>query len=99
VRQLTLQDVDEIFECWRIVWPAIAVLAAQRVTPAERQALRSLASDEVDAAGIEAARRLTEFVVAGARNGRLAAMAARLIEDLERLFYLVLRRTGAVLRS
>jgi len=98
VRQLTLQDVDEIFECWRIVWPAIAVLAAQRITPAERQALRSLASDEPDAAGIEAARRFTEFVVAAARNGRLAAMAARLIEDLERLFYLVLRRTDVVLR-
>lgn len=98
VRQLTLQDVDEIFECWRIVWPAIAVLAAQRITPAERQAMHALERDKSDSSGIEAARRLTEFVVAAARNRRLAVIAARLIEDQERLYYLVLRRTDVIVR-
>jgi hypothetical protein len=68
VRQLTLRDVDEIFECCRIVWPAIAVLAAQRITPAERQAMHALERGKSDNEGIETARRLTEFVVAAARN-------------------------------
>lgn len=98
VRQLTLQDVGEIFECWRIVWPAIAVLAAHRITPAERQAMHALERAKSDDTGIAVARRLTEFVVAAARNRRLAAIVARLIEDQERLYYLVLRRTDVIVR-
>lgn len=90
---VTLEDVDELFEVWKIVWPEIVVLASQRITPAELEVLRAISFREE--AGIAGVQEMFHLVAAVARNARLAAAMQRSLDEMERLSYL-LQRQGVV---
>jgi len=90
VRSLTLQDVDEVFEAWRIAWPEVVVLASRRITPADMDVLRAMAFDERGAVRDDYA--MFRFVLAMARNRRLAAMLDRVLDEIERLAHLLARQ-------
>lgn len=90
VRELTLQDVDEIFELWGIVWPETVALASQRITQSELDVLRTISFRE--GAGIEGMTEMVRFVAAVARNDRLTSIATRAMAEIDRVFYLLERQ-------
>jgi hypothetical protein len=66
------------------------VLASQRITPADLDVLRAMALDEQGTVHDDYA--MFRFVLAMARNRRLAAMLDRVLDEIERLAHLLARQ-------
>jgi DNA-binding GntR family transcriptional regulator len=93
VTDLTLADVQEIFNLRLLLEPAAAALAAERATADQLQALRSLAeehvevdSDEGFAAMIAQSREFHVRLAEASGNRRLAETLQHLLEEMQRLY-------------
>jgi len=92
VRDLSISDVQEIFNLRLLLEPAAAAMAAEHATAEQLQELRALA-EEHGCEGDDDFRRFVtqtrEFHVKLAEasgNGRLAATLTRLLEEMQRLY-------------
>lgn len=93
VTELTLADIQEIFNLRLLLEPAAAALAAQRATADQLQALRLLADEdgEVDtnegfAAFISQGREFHVRLAEASGNRRLAVTLQHLLEEMQRLY-------------
>ena len=93
VTDLTLADVQEIFNLRLLLEPAAAALAAERATADQLQTLRSLAeehlevdSDEGFAAFIAQNREFHVRLAEASGNRRLAETLQHLLEEMQRLY-------------
>ena len=89
ITPLTLADVDELLELWRIVGPATARLACVRNGPGVLAALgrpvRRMRND------LEAGRRFFGLLADASGNERLVEANRKLFQDLYRYFFLAYR--------
>lgn len=88
VTEITLADVQEVYQLRQILEPAAAELAAANATPEQLQGLRSLVEDH--AAGSYEDRtgkllRFHEILAEASGNRRLAATMASLLDEMQRL--------------
>lgn len=93
VTDLTLADIQEIFNLRLLLEPAAAALAAERATADQLQALRLLAEEngEVDsddgfAAFIAQGREFHVRLAEASGNRRLAVTLQHLLEEMQRLY-------------
>ena len=99
VAEITLADVQEIFQMRLILEPAAAELAAERAKPEHLQRLRTLAEVDPEADYQSSVVRVSEFHAALADacgNTRLAATLKRLLEGSQRLYFVGLDLTESV---
>jgi DNA-binding GntR family transcriptional regulator len=98
VTNLTLKDVQEIFESRLILERAVTTLAAERITDAEIASLeRYLELPEPDDANavyryIQANKEFHLEIAAASRNSRLVRYLAHVLDDAQRLQYMDLNR-------
>lgn len=88
VTEITLADVQEVYQLRQILEPAAAELAATNATPEQLQGLRALVEDHADGTYEERADKLLRFheiLAAASGNGRLAATMASLLDEMQRL--------------
>ena len=88
VSQITLADVQEIYQLRQILEPAAAELAATNATPEQLQQLRALVEEQADDTYQERAAKLLRFheILADASgNRRLAATLGNLLDEMQRL--------------
>lgn len=93
VSDITLADVQEVFQMRMLLEPAAAELAAERATADQLKRLQELAEESYVYGELPT---YEEFVVknrefhvllaAASGNGRLAAMLRNLLEEMQRLF-------------
>lgn len=99
VTDLTLADVQEIFNLRLLLEPAAAAMAAEHASPEQLQALRTQAEDERDPddypSFVASSRAFRVQLAEASGNARLAATLAQLLEETQRLYLsgLDLRRT------
>lgn len=90
VTDLTLVDVQEIFNLRLLLEPAAAAMAAEHATTAQLQALRTLAEDQDDPddyrAFIAQNREFHVKLAEASGNARLAATLTHLLEEMQRLY-------------
>lgn len=90
----TLMDIDEIFDFREVLERALAARAAQRITPAEAQALRSIhavfSPDDPDSyrQALDASKRFHLEVARIAGNRRMGAMLASLLDEMTRVLHM-----------
>jgi DNA-binding GntR family transcriptional regulator len=105
VTPVTLRGIDELFEAWQVVGPAIAALAATRIDAVGLAQVRALVSGAPGAGsrtsppdGIAAATRrarmLWSVIAAAAGNEYLRQIFLRLDAQQARLFVLLGRDSG-----
>lgn len=90
VAEITLADVQEIFQMRLLLEPAAAELAAERANPVHLQTLRELADADPDDDYQESVFRIGRFhaVLAEASgNARLASTLQRLLDGSQRLYF------------
>lgn len=88
VSQITLADVQEIYQLRQILEPAAAELAATNATPEQLQQLRALVEEQANDTYQERAAKLLRFheILADASgNKRLAANLGNLLDEMQRL--------------
>jgi DNA-binding GntR family transcriptional regulator len=92
VRDLSIADVQEIFNLRLLLEPAAAAMAAEHATAEQLQELRALA-EEHDCEGDEDFRRFVTQsrafhvkLAEASGNGRLAATLTHLLEEMQRLY-------------
>lgn len=103
ITPLTIESVNELFEVWRIIGPAIAELAARNMTPqaraaavmAETQALKGAHSDDGNSPFSVLAEEAWLKLAQGTGNRRLVAHYVQLMGELRRVFTLVFQDPGA----
>ena len=91
VTEITLADVQEIYQLRQVVEPAAAELAAANATPEQLQEMRNLVEDDPDSSYTDRAERVLRFheVLAEASgNARLASVLSGLMDEMQRLLYL-----------
>jgi DNA-binding GntR family transcriptional regulator len=91
VTEITLADVQEIYQLRQVIEPAAAELAAANATPEQLQEMRRLVEDDPDASYEQRAASVLRFheVLADASgNGRLASVLNGLMDEMQRLMYL-----------
>lgn len=91
VTEITLADVQEIYQLRQVVEPAAAELAAANATPEQLQEMRQLVEEDPDSSYDDRAKRVLRFhqVLAEASgNSRLAAVLNGLMDEMQRLLYL-----------
>ncbi|MCP3996527.1 MAG: GntR family transcriptional regulator [bacterium] len=91
VTEITLADVQEIFQLRQVVEPAAAELAAANATPEQLQEMRRLVDNDPASSYSDRAERVLRFhqVLADASgNTRLAAVLNGLMDETQRLLYL-----------
>lgn len=86
VTALTLADVDELFELWRVIGPETARLACER-RPGEVASVLT-AHLEVLGTDLDAGRSVFESLAAATGNRRLVEANRRLFQDLYRFLFL-----------
>ena len=96
ITPVTLGDVDQLFEAWIVVEPAIARLAAQRIDNTALARLRTAvertdADDDEIMPGLNAAVRMWDIIAPAAQNEYLRGLFKRLQSQQIRLWYLVSR--------
>lgn len=101
VAQVTFGDINQLFDLRTIVEAGAAEMAARRITDAQLGELSRLAaisydpeSDQTLEYFINANRAFHMAIARATENPRLEALLERLIDELERFFYL-----GATLRD
>jgi len=88
VTEITLADVQEIYQLRLIIEPAAAELAASNATPEQLQELRKLVDDSQDDSQEEQTSKVLKFheILADASgNSRLALILSGLMDEMERL--------------
>ena len=88
VSEVTLADVQEIYQLRQILEPAAAELAATNATPEQLQQLRALVEDHADDTYEERAAKLLRFheiLAEASGNQRLAATLGNLLDEMQRL--------------
>lgn len=100
VSDLTIGDVQEIFNLRLLLEPAAAAMAAEHATAEQLQALRALADEEDDADDFRtfiAQNRTFHVKLAEASgNARLAATLTHLLEEMQRLYLSGLDLRGGI---
>ncbi|HEX5590110.1 MAG TPA: GntR family transcriptional regulator [Candidatus Limnocylindrales bacterium] len=91
VTDITIVDVQEIFNMRLLLEPAAAAMAAEHATAAQLQALRHLAEDGADDLGDDRAfiaqnRAFHVMLAAASGNARLASTLTHLLEEMQRLY-------------
>ena len=101
VAPITVRDVSELFELREIVEGSAIELACDRIEDLELQELRDfletshVASEDLDGASVvRLNRQFHHRLAATSKNSRLVQIVDRLLDDLERVFYL-----GASIRN
>lgn len=88
VTEITLADVQEIYELRQIAEPAAAELAASNATPDQLQEMRQLVEEAPDDTFEEQAAKVLRFhelLAEASGNRRLAMMLGGLMDEMERL--------------
>jgi DNA-binding GntR family transcriptional regulator len=88
VTDITLADVQEVYQLRQILEPAAAELAAANATPEQLQGLRALVEDRSAGTHEERAGNLLRFheiLAEASGNRRLAATMASLLDEMQRL--------------
>lgn len=91
VTQITLADVQEIYQLRQVVEPAAAELAATNATPEQLQELRNLVEDDPQSSyedRAESVLRFHEVLAEASGNARLASVLRGLMDEMQRLLYL-----------
>lgn len=91
VTDVTLADVQEVFQLRLLLEPAAAELAAERATPEHLQALRTAVAEIPDADQGAAAQQAAEFhrtLANASGNARLAATLHNLLDEMRRLRFI-----------
>lgn len=91
VTEITISDVQEVFQMWLLLEPAAAELAAERATPEQLRKMQELAGMDPEAPFEEkvAANTLFHETLADASgNERLAATLRNLLEEVHRFLFL-----------
>lgn len=91
VTEITLADVQEIYQLRQVIEPAAAELAAANATPEQLQEMRRLVEDDPNASYAQRAASVLRFheVLADASgNSRLASVLNGLMDEMQRLMYL-----------
>lgn len=93
VTDLTVADIQEIFNLRLLLEPAAAALAAERASPEQLQALRALAEEHFEpdstesfAAFIAQNRQFHALLAEASGNRRLASTLKHLLEEIQRLY-------------
>lgn len=88
VTEITLADVQEIYQLRLIIEPAAAELAASNATPEQLQELRKLVDDAPDDSQEEQASKVLKFheiLAEASGNARLALILSGLLDEMQRL--------------
>lgn len=88
VTEITLADVQEIYQLRQILEPAAAELAAANATPEQLQSLRALVEDQPDESHEDTIARVLTFhevLAAASGNARLSATLGSLLDEMQRL--------------
>jgi DNA-binding GntR family transcriptional regulator len=104
ITPLTIEAVNDLFQVWRILGPAIAELAARnmsaenraRVTEAYRAKLDAARQARDVSALLQDAEELWMRLAEATGNRRLIAMYVRLVDELRRVFRLIFQDPAAV---
>ncbi|MCP4309036.1 MAG: GntR family transcriptional regulator [bacterium] len=91
VTEITLADVQEIYQLRQVIEPAAAELAATNATPEQLQQLRSLVEEhDGDTYEQRASRviRFHEILAEASGSSRLAAILGNLLDEMRRLLSL-----------
>lgn len=91
VTEITLADVQEIYQLRQVVEPAAAELAAENASPEQLQELRRLVEESPDDSYEEKAQKILRFheiLAEASGNARLAAVLGGLMDEMERLLSL-----------
>lgn len=90
VSEITLADVQEIFQLRLLLEPAAAELAAERANPEQMQRLREFAEADDEGEYEESVVRIRQFHAAladASGNARLASTLATLLDGSQRLYF------------
>ncbi len=90
VAEITLADVQEIFQLRLLLEPAAAELAAERANPEQLQGLRELADVDDEASyedRVDHIRRFHTALAEASGNARLASSLASLLDGSQRLYF------------
>jgi len=99
VADITLADVQEIFQLRLLLEPAAAELAAERANPEQLQRLRELAEMDAHSDYVDNVMRIRQFhsaLAAASGNSRLAYSLERLLDGAQRLYYAGLNLSPSV---
>lgn len=102
VSDITISDVQEVFQMRLLLEPAAAELAAERATPEQLAELRSLveeAAGETYEQRVASIARFHEVLAEASGNSRLASNLVSLLEEVHRLFFLGLELEDMVSHS
>ena len=89
VTEISLADVQEIYQLRQIAEPAAAELAASNATPEQLQELRRLVEQSDDDSyedQVQKVLRFHEILADASGNSRLAIVLSGLLDEMERLF-------------
>ena len=97
ITPLTIESVNDLFQVWRILGPAIAELAGKNMPADHRAAIMSAyvssinsADREVDvSAVIQGSTEMWMRLAEATGNRRLVSMYVRLVDELRRVFTLI----------
>src|ERR1700722_7722925 len=103
ITPLTIESVNELFQVWRILGPAIAELAGRNMTAGNRAqameqfraSLRPARSDGDVSAVIQGTAELWMRLAEATGNRRLVSMYVRLVDELRRVFTLIYQDPAA----
>jgi DNA-binding GntR family transcriptional regulator len=99
VTEITLADVQEIYQLRQVVEPAAAELAATNAKPEQLQEMRRLVEDDPESSYEGRAAnvlRFHEVLAEASGNARLASVLRGLMDEMQRLLYLGLDITESV---
>ena len=102
VTEITLADVQEVYQLRQIMEPAAAELAATNATPEQLQGLRSLVEESPDDTYEQQADKIVRFheiLAEASGNVRLAAVLRNLLDEMRRLLSLGLDIQESVARQ
>ncbi|MGH3249708.1 MAG: GntR family transcriptional regulator [Trebonia sp.] len=97
ITPLTIESVNDLFQVWRILGPAIAELAGKNMSSDHRAAIMAdyratldSARSEIDVrAVIQASTEMWMRLAEATGNRRLVSMYVRLVDELHRVFTLI----------
>jgi DNA-binding GntR family transcriptional regulator len=97
ITPLTIESVNDLFQAWRILGPAIAELAGKNMPAANRAAVMAAYQSRLDSAPsdggvatvIQASAEMWMRFAEATGNRRLVSMYVRLVDELRRVFTLI----------
>jgi DNA-binding GntR family transcriptional regulator len=97
ITPLTIESVNDLFQVWRILGPAIAELAGKNIPEQDRAAILAAYVSRIVPAGrggdvsavIQASAEMWMRLAEATGNRRLVSMYVRLVDELRRVFTLI----------